>query len=327
MTRPVVFLSQPMHPAGIELLKTRAEVIEGVFHPVASAADIEAALARSDAVVIRSMPIRADRMDKAPRLKVIAKHGAGMDSIDIPAATERGIVVANSGDTNAFAVAQQAVALMMAVLRDVVNVDAIVRGGGYQQREKMTGLGDLWEATVGVVGVGNIGRHAARMVGAGFQAKVLGFDPLMSAADMKAVGVEKVDDLHALLRRADIVTLHLPLNAHTRGLIGRAELALMKPEAVLVNTSRGEIIDEAALVEALTEGLIAGAGLDVLEQEPPTLDNPLFKLRNVVLSPHVGGGSRVALKKTALATAEVILAVLDGRTPENLANPEVAGVR
>ena len=209
------------------------------------------------------------------------------------------------------------------VLRDVVNVDAIVRAGGYQQREKMTGLGDLWEATVGVVGIGNIGRHAARMVGAGFQAKVLGFDPVMSTADMAALGVEKVDDLYALLRRADIVTLHLPLNAHTRGLIGRAELALMKPEAVIVNTSRGEVIDEAALVEALTEGRIAGAGLDVFEQEPPALDNPLFKLRNVVLSPHVGGGSRVALKKTALATAEVILAVLDGRTPKNLANPEV----
>ncbi len=134
--------------------------------------------------------------------------------------------------------------------------------------------------------------------------------------------MEKVDDLHALLRRADVVTLHLPLNARTRGLIGRAELAQMKPEAVIVNTSRGEVIDEAALVEALTEGRIAGAGLDVFEQEPPALDNPLFKLPNVVLSPHVGGGSRVALKKTALATAEVILAVLDGRTPKNLANPE-----
>ncbi len=326
MSKPTVFLSQPMHQDGINLLKMHADVIEGVHHPVASDAEIEAALAKSDAVVIRSMPLTSARMDKAPHLKVVAKHGAGMDSIDIPAATERGIVVANSGDANAFAVAQHAVALMLAVQRDVLNVDRIVRAGGYQQREKMaSSLRDLWEMTVGLVGLGNIGRHAAHMVGKGFNAKVLAFDPMMSADTMQALGIEKMDALPDLLGRADIVSLHLPLNEKTRHLIGAAELAAMKPTAVIVNTSRGGIIDEAALIEALKAGRIKGAGLDVFEQEPPPSDHPLFALGNVILSPHIGGGSAIARSKTSLAAANAALSVLSGRKPEYFINSEVSG--
>jgi D-3-phosphoglycerate dehydrogenase / 2-oxoglutarate reductase len=323
MTKPVVFLSQPIHPAGIERLKQHCEVIEGVYHPVASDAEIEAALARADAVVIRSMPIGADRQDKAPRLKVISKHGAGVDMIDIPAATERGIVVANSGDANAFAVAQHAVTLMLATHRRVVFIDRMIRDGGYLQREKVgMRLGDLWETTVGLVGLGNIGRHAAEMV-SGFRAKVIGFDPGVRAEDMAAFGVEKVDELGDLLRRSDTVSLHLPLTERTRHLIGARELAAMKPTAVLVNTSRGGIIDEAALIAALDAGEIAGAGLDVLEHEPPAADDPLFAQEKLILSPHVAGGSEVALQKTALAAADAVLAVLAGERPEYWLNEEV----
>ena len=144
------------------------------------------------------MPLTAERMDLAPNLKVISKHGAGMDSINIPAASERGIVVANSGDANAFAVAQHAVALMLAVQRKVVVVDRETRKGNYQQREKLA-LGNLWEKTVGLVGLGNIGRYAAQMVGRGFNAAVLAFDPAMSAEDMRAIGVEKAESLADLL--------------------------------------------------------------------------------------------------------------------------------
>lgn len=323
MTKPVVFLSQPIHPAGIERLKQSCEVIEGIYYPTASDAEIEAALARADAVVIRSMPIGADRQDKAPRLRVISKHGAGVDMIDICAATERGIVVANSGDANAFAVAQHAVALMLATHRRVVFIDRMIREGGYLQREKVgMRLGDLWETTVGLVGLGNIGRHAAEMV-SGFRARVIGFDPGVRAEDMAAFGVEKVEDLDELLRRSDTVSLHLPLTPKTRHLIGAAELAAMKPTAVLVNTSRGGIIDEAALIAALDAGEIAGAGLDVLEQEPPAADDPLFAHEKVILSPHVAGGSEVALQKTALAAADAVLAVLAGDRPEHWLNADV----
>jgi D-3-phosphoglycerate dehydrogenase / 2-oxoglutarate reductase len=321
MTRPVVFLSQPMHPAGIERLRARCELIEGIHHPVADDAAIAQALRHADAVMIRSMPLGADRIALAPRLRVIAKHGAGLDSIDIPAATARGIVVANSGDANAFAVAQHAVALMLAVRRDIRNVDRLVRAGGYQRRETMTdAVGDLWQATVGIVGLGHIGRHVAQMVGRGFDARLLGFDPMVSAEQAAQFGVEKVDALPDLLARADIVSLHLPLNAHTRDLIGEAELRMMKRSACLVNTARGGVIDEAALVRALEQGLIHGAGLDVFEEEPPAADHPLFASDRVILSPHIGGRSEASRVATSNATADAILAVLGGGEPAHFVN-------
>ena len=323
MSKPVVFVSAPIHPAGIELLEQSCELIQ-VHHPLASEADIDAALARCDAVIIRSMPLTAERMDKAPNLKVIAKHGAGVDSIDIPAATERGIVVANSGDANSMAVAEHAVALMLAVLRKVVEIDKVTREGGFMRREEFH-LGDLWEATVGIVGLGNIGRHAAQMVGKGFNAKVLGFDPGVSAENMAAMGVEKVEDLQALLAQADIVSVHAPLSARTRHMIGEAQLKVMKPSAILVNTSRGGTVDEAALLEALNAGVIAGAGVDVFEQEPTPATHPLFQLQTVVVSPHIGGGTNAARRNAAMRSAEAALAVLDGREPRYFINRDVTG--
>ena len=321
MSKPVVFVSAPIHRSGIELLRQTCELIE-LNHPVASDSEIDAALSRCDAVIIRSMPLTAARMDKAPKLKVIAKHGAGMDSIDIPAATQRGIIVANSGDANSFGVAEHAVALMLAVLRNVVTIDKITRGGGFLQRESFY-LGDLWEATVGIVGLGNIGRYTAQMVGRGFNARVLGFDPVVSAAEMQAARVEKIEDLEELLSQSDIVSLHAPLNERTRHLIGKVELAVMKPGAIIINTSRGGTIDEAALIEALRSGRIAGAGLDVFEHEPPAVDNPLFALGNVVVSPHIGGGTNAARRNAAMRSAEAALAVLSGRQPAYFINPAV----
>ncbi len=321
MTKPVVFVSAPIHQSGLDLLRQSCELIE-LNHPVASDSDIEAALSRCDAVIIRSMPLTAARMDKAPKLKVIAKHGAGMDSIDIPAATERGIIVANSGDANSFGVAEHAVALMLAVLRNVRTIDKVTRDGGFLRRESFY-LGDLWEATVGIVGLGNIGRYAAHMVGRGFNARVLGFDPVVSAADMHEFGVEKIEDLRQLLSRSDVVSIHTPLNERTRHLIGKAELAVMKPGAIIINTSRGGTIDEAALIEALRSGAIAGAGIDVFEREPPEVNNPLFELDNVIVSPHIGGGTNAARRNAALRSAEAALAVLSGQQPTYFINPEV----
>ena len=285
MSRPKVFLSQPMHPAGIDLLAERCEVIRGVHYPTASDAEIAEALAGADAVMIRSMPLTAERMDMAPGLKVIAK--------------------------------------MLAVQRRILPVDRITRAGDYQARERFAGqLGDLWRRTVGLVGVGNIGRYAAHMVGRGFDATVLGFDPGVSAEAMADAGVTKVDTLEELLRRADIVSLHLPLTPRTRHIIGRDQFALMQRHAIIVNTARGGTVDEVALAEALTAGTIAGAGLDVLESEPDIAGNPLFALDQVVVSPHIGGGSEVARIDTSLATARAILAVLDGHAPEHIVNAD-----
>jgi len=213
--------------------------------------------------------------------------------------------------------------LMLATQRRIVFIDRMIRDGGYQQREKVgTRLGDLWETTVGLVGLGNIGRHVAEMV-SGFRARVIALDPGVSSEAMAAIGVEKIDDLLTLLSRSDSVSLHVPLTPGTRHLIGAAELKAMKPNAVLINTSRGGIIDEAALIAALDAGEIVGAGLDVLEHEPPSADEPLFAHDKVILSPHIGGGSEVALQKTALAAAEAVLAVLAGKRPAYLLNDAV----
>ena len=213
---------------------------------------------------------------------------------------------------------------MLAVLRKVVEIDRVTRAGGFMQRETFY-LGDLWEATVGLVGLGNIGRYTAQMVGKGFNATVLGFDPMISEAEMAVMGVTKVDDLGALLKQADIVSMHTPLNDRTRHLIGKAELAAMKPSAILVNTSRGGTVDESALLEALRSGAIAGAGIDVFEQEPTPASNPLFKLDNVVVSPHIGGGTNAARRNAAVRSAEAALSVLEGRLPDYLINREVLG--
>ena len=323
MSRPIVLVSSPINEAGLQLLRPHCDVLE-VHHGVASAAEVARALAESDAVITRSLTVTGELMRASPRLQIIAKHGAGVDTIDVAAASALGIFVSNTGDANALGVAEHAVALMLATLRRVPEIHGIVAaGGGFAERER-TVFGDLYEATVGLVGFGNIGRYTGRMCRGGFNARVIAYDPMVSEAEMRAEGVEKAPTLEALLDQASIISLHLPLMPATHHLIGAKQFAAMKPDAIIVNTSRGAVIDEAALHAALAKGEIAGAGIDVFEQEPPAADNPLFKLKNVVLSPHIGGATLAARRRTATRAAQAVLAVLDGRRPEFLLNPEIA---
>ncbi|MBW6399284.1 hydroxyacid dehydrogenase [Roseomonas sp. HJA6] len=319
---PIVVVSSPIHPVGIELLRRHCEVRE-VHDGIVSPTAMRDALRDADGVIVRSLEVTAELLAQCPRLKIVAKHGAGVDSIDVRAATERGILVANSGNANALGVAEGAVALMLAVLRRVPEVHAIVAGGGFAAKRPTLIFDALWEATVGVIGFGNVGQSVAKMCGKGFDATVLAYDPAVPAETMHAHGAEKMDDLAALLGRADIVTLHLPLMPATRHLIGPIALAAMKPGAILVNTSRGGVVDEAALIHALCDGTIRAAGIDVFEQEPPAADNPLFSLPNVVLSPHVAGATWAARRRAATRAVEAVLAVLSGRRPEYVINPDV----
>jgi D-3-phosphoglycerate dehydrogenase / 2-oxoglutarate reductase len=322
MSKPIVVVSSPMNSVGVELLRQHYDVRE-VFYGEAPPQEIANALRDAEGVVTRSLPLTRALIEQSKSLKVVAKHGAGVDTIDVAAATEAGIIVANSGDANALGVAEHAVVLMLSTLRRVPATDRMVReGGGFAERERMV-FGDLWDATVGFVGFGNIGRNAARMVRNGFQAKILAFDPAVGADAMKAEGAEKVDTLQALLERSDIVSLHLPLSEKTRHIIGRRELLAMKKHAILVNTSRGGTVDEHALHDALREGVIAGAGLDVFETEPPGTANPLFASSNVVLSPHIGGATLAARTRTSRRAAEAVIAVLSGSRPDYPINPEV----
>jgi D-3-phosphoglycerate dehydrogenase len=257
-----------------------------------------------------------------PRLRVIAKHGAGVDNIDIPAATARGIVVASVPGGNADAVAEATVTMMLAALRRVPAVHAMVVGGRYAARWDLQ-YEQLLDRTLGLVGIGNIGARVARICAGGFRMRVLAYDPALPTAAVRERGAEKVECLETLLKQSDAVSLHLPLTPETRHVIGAAELAAMKPTAVLVNAARGPLVDELALAEALHEGRIGGAALDVFEEEPPCADNPILTAPNVVLSPHTAGNTVEAARSLALASADIAIAVLSGRKPEGFLNPEV----
>ena len=324
MPNPIVVVSSPINQVGLQLLQADCEVRE-VHYGVATPAELAQALRDADAVITRSLPVTAELLQGCERLQIIAKHGAGVDTIDVAAASQLGIFVSNTGDANALGVAEHAVALMLATLRRIPEIHGVVAaGGGFAERERMV-FGDLYEATVGLVGFGNIGRYTARMCRNGFRARIVAYDPTVSEQDMQAEGAEKAPTLEALLSQADIVSLHLPLTPKTHHLIGAEQFAAMQPHAIIVNTSRGATIDEAALHQALAERRIAGAGIDVFEQEPPSADNPLFRLSNIVLSPHIGGATLAARRRTATRAAQAVLAVLAGRRPEFLLNPEVIG--
>ena len=311
-----IYILDPIHPAGSERIAAAHDVItpeQGTSHP---------RIAETTFIVIRTTELPEALIARMPKLKAIVKHGAGVDNIPIPFATRQGVMVANTpGGNNSTAVAEGAVTLMLAVLRRVREMDAVVRENRWDERWK-TRLSDLTEAKVGLIGFGRIARYTAKICGAGFGAEIAAYDPMLSPDDIRAAGAIPMG-LEELLGWADAISIHVPLTDGTRSLIGAEQLALMHSEAVVVNTSRGGIIDEAALADALREGRIGGAGIDVFEFEPPQADNPLFALPNIVLSPHVAGVTEASMKGMALACADVIDTVLAGGRPATLLNPEV----
>lgn len=316
MSKPLVWIVDPIHPVGADRLTAAYDVItpeQGVTDP-----RIEAVTH----VVIRTTELPETLIARMPGLKAIVKHGAGVDNIPIPIASSRGVMVANTpGGNNSTAVAEGAVALMLALLRRVREMDAVVRGGRWNERWT-TRLGDLTDAKVGLIGFGRIARYTAKICGAGFGAELAAYDPMLTGEDITAAGVTPMA-LDDLLAWADVISIHVPLTDGTRGLIGAAELARMHSSAIIVNCSRGGIIDEPALAEALKNGAIGGVGIDVFEAEPPSADNPLFALPNIVLSPHVAGVTESGMKGMATACADAIDAIVTGERPANLLNPEV----
>lgn len=320
--RPVIVILDQMHEDGAARAAREADVYE-IYGPHKDQA--EDALRRADAILVRSTIVDAAMLARAPNLKAIGKHGSGVDNIDIPALSARGIAIANTpGLANATAVSEGAVTLMLAVLKRTFAVHQAVLDGEFRIRVSLR-VGDLWKRTLGIIGLGNIGTHVARICGAGFNMRVLAYDPYLSRDEIAAKGAEKIDTLGELLAAADVVTLHCPLTKETRGLIGAAELAAMKPTAILVNTSRGSTVDERALVEALQADRIAGAGVDVFEEEPPTRSSPLVALEgaNLVLSPHMAGLTNESTSQMAIRSVEVVLDILNGRRPATLLNPQV----
>ena len=297
-----IYILDAFHPAGVEFAARHAEVVRWDDPRVKNWAE------DADGVMVRMTPIRAADLARARKVKVICKQGVGFDNIDVEAAKARGIPVLRTPGVNKEAVAEMALALGLAVARRVAELDRRVRALEKIERPKVLGL-EISGKTVGIVGVGNIGSLVAHKWRSAFDARVIGYDPY------KKLDIEQVSRLDELLGKADLVSLHVPLNQETRHMIGKRELALMKPTAILVNTCRGGVIDEAALYETLKSGRLFGAGIDVWEVERPRVDSRLLELANVVATPHAAGGTEETQVRSSLQVAQQVVDVLGGKPP------------
>lgn len=326
--KPKVYVARKIPEVGVELLKKFCDVNYRDEIPPPSREELLDAVEDVDAIYC-TLSERIDRevMDRAGKLRVIGTMSVGVDHIDVNYATSRGIYVVYTPGVLTETVADHAWALLLATARRVVEADRIIREGRWEipwAPTMMLGY-DVHGKTLGVVGMGRIGSAVARRA-KGFNMRVLYYDIVRRKELEEELGAEYVE-LDELLRESDFVTLHVPLTPKTRGLIGERELRLMKKTAILVNTSRGPVVEQKALARALREGWIAGAGLDVFEEEPIPVDDPLLKLDNVVLTPHIASASHDTRNRMAEYAAEGIIKVLKGERPNNLFNPDVIKVK
>jgi D-3-phosphoglycerate dehydrogenase / 2-oxoglutarate reductase len=310
-----VLVREPIAEAGVELLRERFDV------DVDSSSDLSDRIADYDALIVRSgTKVTADLIDRADRLKVIGRAGVGVDNVDVAAATRRGIVVANAPQSTVISAAEHTIALLLALARNVPQAHAALREGRWE-RSRFGGI-ELAGKTLGIVGLGRIGQQVARRARA-LEMRVLAYDPYVAPDRFRALGTEQSTDFRALLGQSDFLSLHLTLTDETRGILGREELAAAKPGMRVVNVARGELVDEAALADALQKGHIAGAALDVFSAEP--YSGPLLELPNVVVTPHLGASTEEAQDRAGVIVAEQVCAALEGRVVTNAVNmPAIA---
>jgi D-3-phosphoglycerate dehydrogenase len=257
---------------------------------------------------------------RCPELLVISTSGAGYDPVNVEACTDAGVLVVNQSGANAEAVAEHVVAMMLSLSKNIVQTDRSLRKERGLDREVFKGR-NAQGRTVGIIGLGQVGQRVARICGKGLEMRVLAYDPYLTATDIQARGATPMT-LSDLLAQADFVTVHCPLNAETKNMLGRRELAVMQPSAFLINTARGGIIDEDALAEALTAGQIAGAGIDVWVVEPPPLDHALLSFDNVIVTYHTAGVTVDSRHAMAQWNAEQLVQIFQGQRPPRLINPE-----
>ena len=275
------------------------------------------AVRAADLLLMCYTPVTARVIAAATRLKGIVKYGVGIDAIDVPAARARGIAVVNVPEYAEETVAEGAMTLLLALAKQLMSLRRRMETETWAWPEARWLASDIAGKTLGLVGTGRIGRAMARMAGAGFRARVLGYDPHVPAEEMRAAGIEKRNNLRAMLAECDFVSLHAVLTPETRGLIGAPELAAMKPTAVVINTARGALVDEAALVAALDRGTIAGAALDVFSSEPLAREghalSGLYGRDNVILTPHLTFYTAEAMHRLEAETLERCFEILEGR--------------
>jgi D-3-phosphoglycerate dehydrogenase len=322
-----IFITESMSQQGRALLKERDDIEIVEFPNMISAADFEAMLraqAPVHGVALGATRFGEPELEASKDMKVVTRIGVGYDAVDIPALSRRKIPLMVAGTANSPSVAEQALFMMLTLAKRAVEMHSIVKEGKWGHRLGMLPY-DLFGKTVLIIGFGRIGTRTAKRCLA-MEMSVLIYDPYKSAAEIKAAGCEQVSDLDAALPRADFVSIHCPKTPETVGMFNAARLKRMKATAYLINTARGGIVDEPALYDALVGGKLAGAGLDVFEQEPPPSGHSLFELPNVIMAPHVAGVTREAVDRMSEQTARNILSALDGEPiRQNVINQDVLG--
>lgn len=314
-----VLLPQKIHEDGLKVLNGQVEVI---IAPDPSQDMVARYIRDVDGVILRTTSrITRDMIISAPKLKVISRTGVGIDNVDVPTATERGVTVCNLPEFNNVSVAEHTVALILSLAKAINYLDAETRKTNWSSRncQKMT---QLKGKTLGIVGFGAIGSSVAKIMSNGFGMKVLAYDPYLEKS-VRQSDTRRFCSLEQLMSQSDVVSVHLPATPETFGLLDEKLLGLLRPTALLVNTSRGNVVGEEALIALLQSKRIAGAGLDVFAVEPLTEDHPLLKLNNVVLTPHAAALTRECIVGAAVEAAKAVIDVLAGVPPKHIYNPDV----
>jgi D-3-phosphoglycerate dehydrogenase len=311
-----VLIVGKIHPKGLAILEAEDGLeIEMITDPDAELSKEK--LATTDALLIRYGKISEADAEQMPNLRIVSRHGVGCDNLPVAALGARGVPVTIVGPVTAGSVAEQVMAMLMALIKKIALYDAAVRKGDWGIRDSLQ-VGELAGRTLMILGFGRIGREVARRALA-FDMKVAIHDPFVSADEIQAAGYQAVEDWRATLPEMDVISLHLPMTAETRGLIGAGEIAAMKSTAILINAARGGLVDEEALYTALTGPMSrGGAGMDCFDSEPPTPDQPLLSLPNVVLSPHSASLSEEAAQCMGIVAAQNILDGLHGKLKAEL---------
>ncbi|RLG80023.1 MAG: 3-phosphoglycerate dehydrogenase [Thermoprotei archaeon] len=307
-----ILVAARIHRKAIEMLEKRGFSL--VYREEPDEEELVNLVRDAEVLIVRSKPLVTRKVIYAgKKLKIIARAGVGLDNIDLDAARERGIEVINAPEAVTNSVAELTIGLMLSALRKIAYADRMMRRGIWPKKESI-GY-ELRGKTLGIIGMGRIGRAVARMARYGFGMKILYYDVIRCPKEFEEEVGAVYTDLDSLLRGADVVSIHVPLTPKTKHLINESRLKLMKKNAILVNTSRGGVVDTNALIKALREGWIAGAAIDVYEEEPLPPNHPLTKLENVVLTPHIGASTYEALERASIDIAEKVINFFEKTVP------------
>ncbi len=317
--RPKVLVKEKIGDSGVDLLKEHFDVDLGIEWDDEQLAE---RIGEYDGILIRSATkMTAELIERADKLRVIGRAGVGVDNVDVPAATKRGIVVANAPESNVVTAAEHTMALLLAMARNIPQAYVSLTAGRWE-RSKFSGV-EVYEKTLGILGFGRIGQLVAQRA-RGFGMRVLAFDPFVSAERYRELGVEKADSPDDIYAQADFITIHLPKTPETEGFLGAAEFAKMRDGVRVLNVARGGLLDEVALAEALESGKVGGAALDVFPSEPMT-ESPLFAMGNVIVTPHLGASTAEATDRAGYQSAEQVVAALDGGVVSTAVNIPAIG--